>query len=82
MRSAVLLAFVFFYLIYIVFVPVALIVVTPFVLLWPGRKREDGSREPKPVRQRYERIWNVLKAIGAGSLTPSSINNYIDKTKS
>jgi hypothetical protein len=56
--------YVVLFLIYLLFLPAILIVATPFILLWPGKKQTDGSRAPKQVGQRYLRILKFWKSFG------------------
>ena len=56
----------FLYCLYIVLIPVALIVATPFILIWPGKKRANGSRARRPIGSRYARLFRIWKNIGLG----------------
>ena len=52
------------YVLYIILIPATMLVATPFILLWPGKKRSDGTREDRPIRNRYARIWKILGSFG------------------
>jgi hypothetical protein len=52
--------------VYILLTPMILIVTTPFILLWPGRKRMDGTRENKNIGARYARVLRIWRDVGTG----------------
>lgn len=54
------------YILYILLIPVVMIVATPFILILPGKKRDDGTRNKRPIKERYTRIWKVLEGVGVG----------------
>lgn len=57
---------VFLYIIFILCIPVVMIVATPFVLIWPGRKGAGGVREKRRIKRRYAGIWKIMESIGVG----------------
>jgi len=54
------------YVLYIILIPVIMILATPFILLWPGKKLADGRKEPKQIKKRYARIWKIWENTGLG----------------
>ena len=58
------------YLLYILLFPVVMVVATPVILLWPGKRAPDGTRERRDIRGRYHKILKVWKSIGTGLPTP------------
>lgn len=54
------------FVLYLLFLPVLLVAATPFVLLWPGRKRPDGGRFPRNLRRRYRKLLEFYKELGLG----------------
>ena len=67
-------AMVFFYgliyFLYILLIPAVLLVSTPFILLWPGKRQVDGSRRRRDYRGRYRKILSLLKNLGLGLPSP------------
>ena len=57
------------FVLYMLAFPIVMLVATPFVLLWPGRKRPDGSRRPRKIAERYARVMRFYKSIGLGVAT-------------
>lgn len=56
--------YVLLFLLYILLLPLVLIVATPFVLFWPGKRQIDGTRVPKRIGERYLRILKGWRSIG------------------
>jgi len=54
------------YILYIIMIPFIFLISTPFILLWPGKKRADGTREKRPIKKRFKQIWKFLENIGIG----------------
>jgi hypothetical protein len=54
------------FVVYILLVPIILVITTPLILLWPGRKRMDGTREGKNITARYRRVLRIWWEIGKG----------------
>jgi hypothetical protein len=50
-------------LIYLLLLPAILVVATPFVILWPGKKQTDGSRAPRNIGRRYLSILKFWKSF-------------------
>ena len=51
---------------YILLLPVALIVLTPFFLFWPGKKEPDGRRWPKDIKGRYKKLFKIWTSLAQG----------------
>jgi hypothetical protein len=51
---------------YCVLLPFVLVLATPFILLWPGKKLRLGGRARKDIKGRYKRILKIWEWIGLG----------------
>ena len=51
------------FVLYLLLLPAILIVATPLVILWPGKKQTDGSRAPRYVGKRYLKILRLWKSF-------------------
>ena len=58
--------YVVLFFIYLLLLPAILIVATPFVLLWPGKKQTDGSRAQE------KRDSDTSASSGSGSPSPTT----------
>ena len=56
--------------VYILLIPVIMLVATPIILLWPGKKESDGTRSKRDIRGRYRKLWRIWESIGLGLPTP------------
>lgn|GEM_PF-2869972 len=54
------------FMIFMVLLPVALVVATPFVLLWPGKRLPGGGRAKRDIEGRYRKILSVWIELGKG----------------
>ena len=54
------------FVLYLFLFPVILLVCTPFILLWPGKRQADGTRRPKDIKARYLKVLRAYKSIGLG----------------
>lgn len=54
------------YVVFIVLLPVALLVVTPFILLWPGKRLPGGGRAKPDIEGRYKKVLSIWLEIGKG----------------
>jgi hypothetical protein len=54
------------FILFILLIPAAYLVATPFILLWPGKRLVDGSRARRDIKGRYRRVWKILEGLGLG----------------
>jgi hypothetical protein len=54
------------FMIFMVLLPVALVVATPLILLWPGKRLPGGGRAKRDLEGRYKKVLNVWVEIGKG----------------
>ena len=54
------------FMLFMVLLPITLLIATPFILLWPGKRLRDGERAKKDIEGRYKRILNIWLEIGKG----------------
>jgi hypothetical protein len=54
------------FMVFMVLLPIVLIVTTPFMLLWPGRRLPGGGRAKRDIEGRYKKILNIWIEIGKG----------------
>ena len=54
------------FMIFLVLLPFALIVGTPFILIWPGKRLPCGGRAKRDIEGRYKKILNIWVEIGKG----------------
>jgi hypothetical protein len=50
---------------YCILLPPILLLATPFILLWPGKRLGQGRRGPKDIKKRYKRILTIWVSVGA-----------------
>ena len=54
------------FMLFMVLLPVALLVSTPFILLWPGKRLPGGGRAKRDIEGRYKKILSVWIEMGKG----------------
>ena len=54
------------FMLFMVLLPITLVVATPFILLWPGRRLPGGGRAGRDIEGRYKRILNIWVEMGKG----------------
>ncbi len=54
------------YMLLLVLLPFTLLVATPFVLLWPGRRLPGGGRAKRDIEGRYRKILDFWVELGKG----------------
>lgn len=54
------------FVLYCVFLPIILVVATPFIVLWPGKRLRRGRRTRMDIKGRYKRILKLWWTIGLG----------------
>jgi hypothetical protein len=54
------------FMVFLVLLPVALVVGTPLILLWPGKRLPGGGRAKRDIEGRYKKVINVWVEMGKG----------------
>lgn len=57
---------VFLYIVFIISIPILFIVTTPFILLWPPGRDEQGNRKKRDIKGRYKKVWKIWESFGMG----------------
>jgi hypothetical protein len=54
------------FMLFMVLLPFTLIVATPFILLWPGKRLPGGKRAKRDIEGRYKKVLKIWMEMGKG----------------